>query len=154
MGSNYSLQHAPGVKVGNDAVPEFSAQTLPAGSAPSNNTHQIAPIPGDDQNLDVYSDVRTRAEESIPGVTSADVTRGVGRPLYGQTSNELRRAHRKARYGLVGVGADPRDPVRERALDKDYPTSKTGGNGISGPDITGAEDRLPESAEAVAAERD
>jgi hypothetical protein len=49
-------QHAPGVKVGNDAAPEFNAQTLPAGTAPSDRT--FAPntqneIPGQAMNPNI-----------------------------------------------------------------------------------------------------
>ncbi|WPH03288.1 Hypothetical protein R9X50_00616500 [Acrodontium crateriforme] len=85
--------HKPGVNVGKDAKPEFSAQTLPAGSAPSNRTFQpaadsdFAPLPGG-----------YKASESIGGATSGDVNVGLGRPMQGQTSNELRHdgeRHRK-----------------------------------------------------------
>lgn len=145
-------QHAPGVKVGNDAAPAFSAQTLSPGSAPAKHTFQQPPIPDQNQNLDMASEARTTAEESIPGATSADVNRGIGQPIYGQSSHEL-RSDEKGRNGLVGVGADPRDPVRERGLDTDFPKDPAGKGGRHREDILSAEDKIPETAEAVAAER-
>merc|ERR1711975_48400 len=36
--------HAPGVKVGNDAAPEFSAETYPPGTAPSDRTFKPNPV--------------------------------------------------------------------------------------------------------------
>lgn len=93
-------------------------------------------------------------EDSISGATSADVNKGIFQPMYGQTSHELRSAGRKARSGLAGVGADPRDPVRERALNTDFLRGTTSEGGVYRPDIAGAEDKIPEGAEAVAAERD
>ena len=89
----------------------------------------------------------------MPGATSADVNKGIGQPVYGQTSHELRSDGRKARNGLAGVGADPRDSVREWALDTNFLMSKTGKGRMSRLDMVGAEDKIPEGAEAVAAER-
>ena len=37
-------QHKPGLNVGNDAVPEFSAETLPAGTAPKSSTFKPNPV--------------------------------------------------------------------------------------------------------------
>lgn len=143
-------QHAPGVKVGNDAVPEFSAQTLPAGTAPPKHTFQQSPIPGENMNPDIASEVRTPANEAMSGATSGDVHRGLGQPVWGQSSHEL-RGDGKGKHGLAGVGADPRDSVRERALDIDTPKDTRGKGGISRYNIPGAEERLPETAESVAA---
>lgn len=88
----------------------------------------------------------------MPGATSAEVNRGVGQPIYGQSSHELRSSDRKERNGLAGVGGDPRDPVKERRLDSDYQKGATG-EGLKSREMVGAEDKLPEGAEAVAAER-
>ena len=41
-------------------------------------------IPGDNQNLGVAREVRTLAEESTSGATSADVNKGIGQPVYGR----------------------------------------------------------------------
>jgi hypothetical protein len=139
--------------VGKDALPEFSAQTLPVGSAPSDRTFQPSPILDQSRNSNISSEQRTAAEDSILGATSADVNKGIVRPVYGQTSRELRSEGRKARNGLAGVGADPRNAVRERALDTDFLKSPTGKGDMNRPDMVGAEDKIPEGAEAVAAER-
>ena len=51
------------------------------------------------------------------------------------------------------MGADPSDSFRERGLDIDHPKGTKGKSGENREDILGAEERLPESAESVAAER-
>ncbi len=79
---------------------------------------------------------------------------GYGHPGSGQTSNELRGDGRKEKSGLAGVGADSRDPVRERALDTDAPAGTRGKSGENREDIPGAEERAPVSTEVIAAERD
>ena len=85
-------QHAPGVKVGNDAAPEFNAQTLPAGTAPSDRT--FAPnaqneIPGQAMNPNISKETWTSAQDTIGGATSADVHTGYGHPGSGQTGKEI-----------------------------------------------------------------
>jgi hypothetical protein len=102
--------------------------------------------------------VQTPADKTIPGATSRDVHKGIGQPIYGQSSHQKRLKRNgekkgKHKHGLVGVGADPRDPVRERALDIDVPKG-TRGKSANPENIPGAEERLPETAETVAAERD
>merc|ERR1712000_718625 len=62
--------HAPGVKVGNDAVPEFHAETHPPGTAPKENTFQRNPVnevPGQAQNPDTQA--TTAASETLPGAS-------------------------------------------------------------------------------------
>jgi hypothetical protein len=76
--------------VGNDAALDFSAQTLPPGSAPSDRTFQPSPISGQNQNPEITDEVRTSAKESIHGATSADLNKGIGQPMIGETSRELR----------------------------------------------------------------
>ena len=51
------------------------------------------------------------------------------------------------------MGANQGDPVRERGLDVDVPKGTRGKSGVDRQDILGAEERVPEGAEAVAAER-
>jgi hypothetical protein len=65
----------------------------------------------------------------------------------------LRGVRKKEKNGLAGVGADPSDSFRERGLDIEHPKGTKGKNGENREDILGAEERLPESAESVAAER-
>ncbi|TVY65639.1 hypothetical protein LSUE1_G006976 [Lachnellula suecica] len=148
--------HAPGVKVGNDAAPEFSAETLPAGTAPADRTFQpdtTSSIPGQANNPNVTKETWTSAQDTIGGATSADVHTGLGHPGSGQTSNELHGTEKRDRNGLAGVGADPSDPVRERGLDIDFPKGTKGKSGVNREDIPGAEEREPVSAEGVASER-
>lgn len=147
--------HAPGTKVGNDAKPEFHAKTLPPGTAPSSNTftpNTQNEIPGQAMNPNIAKETWTDAQSTITGATSADVNTGLGKPASGQTSQELHDGSHE-RAGLEGVGASRKDPIRERALDIDVPKG-TRGKSAHPEDIPGAEERLPESAERVAAERD
>lgn len=53
--------------VGNDAKPEFSAQTLPAGTAPADRTFQ----PQNDAEIPAGGE--TTAAQTIGGATSKDV---------------------------------------------------------------------------------
>jgi len=59
---------------------------------------------------------------------------------------------REKKKGLAGAGADQSDVFRERGQDTDFPTGTKGKSGVNREDIVGAEERLPESAESVAAE--
>ncbi|TVY56159.1 hypothetical protein LCER1_G003310 [Lachnellula cervina] len=149
--------HAPGVKVGNDAAPEFSAQTLPAGTAPAENTFQPntqSSIPGQANNPNISKETWTSAQDSLPGATSADVHTGIGHPGSGQTSNELHGTEKKERSGVAGRGgSDGTDTVRERGQDIDFPKGTKGYSGVNREDIQGAEEREPVSAEFVASER-
>lgn len=156
------LQHAPGVLVGNDKVPEFEAKTLPPGTAPADRTfkpqneNEVPPI-GMDQG-----DELDQATDTIGGTTSADVHTGLGHPGSGMTSQEIRHDGEKGRKNpgksLEGVGAatrefktvDERDPdmKHHRALDNDE--AEVGRGTVGG---APAEDREPVSAEQVASER-
>ncbi|KAF2749531.1 hypothetical protein M011DRAFT_484944 [Sporormia fimetaria CBS 119925] len=135
-----------------DSIPTFSAQTMPAGTAPTESTYLPNP---DLNNRRMY----VSASDTLPGTDSAAVHKGLGHPGQGMTSSELHHdgQHGRKRQGLGTVGlntgaaaqkmVDPHDPVfgEQRALDKDV---RTGGTGAGG-DL--AEDRMPESAERVAA---
>jgi hypothetical protein len=78
-------------------------------------------------------------------------------PVQGQSSRQLHGSGltkgKKERKGLVGVGANRSDPVRERALDHEFPKGTRGKSGENREDILGAEEREPVSAGEVAAER-
>jgi len=145
--------HKPGVLVGNDAVPEFHAQTLPAGSAPSNSTYT-----SNTQETPAQASYnKASASDSLVGSSSADVHTGLGKPIQGQTSQELRHdggERSTGKGGAEGVGGsagqstiDPHAPemAGQRALDKDEATIGRGG-------AADAQDRLNESAETVAKE--
>jgi hypothetical protein len=152
-------QHAPGVKVGNEAATEFNAQTVPAGTAPSDRI--LAPntqneIPGQAMNPNISKETRTSAQDTIGGATSADVHSGYGHPGSGQTSKELHGdgnfPGKREKNGLAGVGANQSDVFREWGQDIDFPTGTKAKSSVNREDIVGAEERLPESAESVAAE--
>ncbi|KAF8848755.1 hypothetical protein BDZ45DRAFT_635311 [Acephala macrosclerotiorum] len=150
--------HAPGTKVGNDAAPEFHAETLPAGTAPSSRTFQPQTqneIPGQAMNPNISKETWTDAQSTINGATSADVHIGYGHPGSGQTSNELRGDGRKEKNGLVRVGADQSDSFRERGLDIGFPkgTKDKSGTQEARQNVPGAEEREPVSAQPVASER-
>ncbi|KAI8932649.1 hypothetical protein NX059_010145 [Plenodomus lindquistii] len=137
--------HQPGKLVGNDAVPTFSAEVLPAGSAPASSTYTPNP---DLNNQKLYQD----ASSTLTGATSADVHTGLGHPGQGQTSQELHDGSRKGQ-GLVGLAEDHPDKgvgkgveslkddpahAAQRNLD-DVPTGQRGNTG--GPP---AQEREPE----------
>merc|ERR1712036_191875 len=123
--------HQPGKLVSEaDRAPEFTAQTLPAGSAPADRTFK--PNPVDDVPL---TNSNPAASDTVTGSTSADVHTGLGHPGQGQTSTELRHdgghTSKKQSAGLEGVGATA---ASTRC------------------DVAGAEDKIPEPAERAAAE--
>jgi len=156
--------HKPGVLVGNDAVPTFSAQTLPPGTAPSDRTFAPNPTsetPGQANNdaslaSDDKESTYTSATDTLGGATSGDVHTGFGHPGQGQTSQELHQgggAGGGREGGLAGVGsgeaasgnqmADERVQAGQRGLEKEE-GQFAGTRGDKGAEA--AEDRLNESA--------
>ena len=135
----YFYQHKPGVLVGNDAAPEFSAKTLPPGSAPASNTfkpNNISEVPGQANNPDVErshgkESTKTSASDTLGGATSADVHTGLGHPGQGQTSSELRQgtegtSKKEAGGQTFASGApsgnmmvDEREQPSQRGLEKE-----------------------------------
>ena len=107
--------------VGNEALPKFTAKTLPPGSAPSDRTFKpnyANTIPPTSKAADNNKDpdaTTTSASDTLVGATSRDVYTGFGKPVQGQSSAELEHngyPHRKRpETGLVGVAGR-----------KDYPT--------------------------------
>lgn len=147
-------QHAPGVKVGNDAAPEFNLETHEPGTAPADRAFRPDPtseVPGQASNPQMQSG--TSATDTLPGATSADVHQGYGHPGEGMTSQELHGGKRKNNgAGLEGVGANSSDPIHERGFDRDYATGQRGKSGNT-ENWPGAEEQVPVSAEEVASER-
>ncbi|KAI9746791.1 MAG: hypothetical protein M1835_002414 [Candelina submexicana] len=161
--------HKPGVKASpNDDVSEFSAKTLPPGSAPADRTfkpNNISDVPtagavsteqadaGEDEMAQVGN-----ASDTLGMTTSGSVHAGLGKPAEGQSSKELHHdgqsGRKKQSSGLHGVGAsgaaatagqeDGRDLARQRALDKDDAVI-----GSSKGEV-GAEEQPPVSAEELA----
>ncbi|EHL01775.1 hypothetical protein GLAREA_04384 [Glarea lozoyensis ATCC 20868] len=145
--------HSIGTKVGNDAAPEFHAQTLPAGTAPKSSTYTPntqSEIPGQAMNPNIAKETWTRAEDTLGGATSKDVHTGLGHPGSGQTSNEMRQ--HKERNGLEGTGASVGEMV-PRGLERDDERAGMGMEGRRREDLKDEGDRLNETAESVASER-
>ncbi|KAK8074211.1 hypothetical protein PG994_005110 [Apiospora phragmitis] len=145
---------SPGVLVGNDAKPEFHAEQLPAGSAPSEATVQPRPAEGEELHKSAGG---ADAASTLTGATSADVHTGYGKPMQGQENHEIRHdgQHTRKRVGagLEGVGASVGDDsVRAKGADLPEGIVK-GSRGKHTEDYPGAEERVPESAETVASER-
>jgi hypothetical protein len=97
------------------------------------------------------------ASSTITGASSGDVHTGLGHPGQGQTSNELRHPDKKGGSGLVGLAdsvgqgnvkdlKDDPTHAQQRNLD-DVPTGQRGNTGG-----LSAQERVPESAESVAAD--
>ncbi|KEF58899.1 uncharacterized protein A1O9_03742 [Exophiala aquamarina CBS 119918] len=155
-----------------DHAPEFSAKTLPAGTAPKSATYQPNPVdetPGQANNPDVLRShgkegVQTDALSTLPGATSADVHKGLGHPGQGQTSNELRHegAHTSTKQtsGLEGAGAQGGSGLREDGMNTEFRRLQQDGDHPSGPpaarahnvSLDGAESKLPVASEHLAAE--
>jgi len=150
--------HKPGVKSSPaDHAPEFSAQTLPAGTAPKSSTftpNVQSEIPGQAYNENVErshgkESVRTDPLSTLPGATSADVHMGLGHPGQGQTSTEVKHASKKHTAGLKGAGATGALEGSGLGAEDDHPRGPIAGHNVS---LDGAESMQPASAEEVAAE--
>ncbi|KIY00640.1 uncharacterized protein Z520_03303 [Fonsecaea multimorphosa CBS 102226] len=164
--------HQVGQKVSPaDHAPEFSAKTLPPGTAPANATYQPNPtseVPGQAFNDNVdrshgKEGVRTDPLSTLPGATSADVHTGLGHPGQGQTSTEIRHeghhTRKKHTSGPEGAGAsggsglqDPTDvntEFRRLQQEGDHPRGPLAGHNVR---KEGAEAKEPVSAEFLAAE--
>ncbi|KAK5074951.1 hypothetical protein LTS08_005472 [Lithohypha guttulata] len=152
--------HQPGQLVGNDAAPEFSAKTLPPGTAPKESTFKPNPvneIPGQANNPDVESapDMSGASKAlDMPGATSADVHTGLGHPGQGQTSSELKESGKSSNKGQGtgegGTGMQGPESEEAKKLQQDHvPGPKTTReHNIS---LDGAESKEPVHAEEVSA---
>merc|ERR1711988_1134849 len=78
----------PWCHVGNDAAPEFSAETYPPGTAPSDRTFKPNPV----DETSTENSAAPKASDTLGGATSAEVHQGLGHPGSGQTSQELHGA--------------------------------------------------------------
>jgi hypothetical protein len=144
---------------------QFRLEQHPPGTAPSENTYHPNPVneaPGDGVDRDAPPG-GTEAL-SMPGATSADVDKGLGKPMQGMTGRDVaaqlpgkkhtgERFHpqkrKKEETGLAAVGADPaRDPVREHGWDLPEGIERGMKDGQSV-----AEERLPVTADELGAER-
>ena len=94
------------------------------------------------------------AADSFPGATSKDVHTGLGHPGSGQVASDIRHKGGQGLQGVThsGLGmADERVDPSQRAMERDDAAGVQKGGKRDAPP---AEDRLPESAETVASERD
>jgi hypothetical protein len=90
--------------VGNERIPEYHAETLPAGSAPEERT--FAPNTAFRDDAVDEESTATSAADSLGGATSADVNKGLGKPMQGETSREERHERKRQGHGVMGVGAE------------------------------------------------
>jgi len=159
--------HAVGELVGNDAKPEFHAQTLPAGTAPKENTFKPNPIsetPGQANNtLNDRShgkeSTAVSASDTLGGATSKDTYAGLGKPMQGDQADPEGSSGKKDKQGLTGVGAsghmadlggaDGRVDQEQRALDRE--SGDLAGKKASKSDY-GAEERPAVTSEELASE--
>ncbi|KAL8836934.1 MAG: hypothetical protein Q9170_002734 [Blastenia crenularia] len=117
--------HKPGVLVGNDNAPEFSAKTLPPGSAPTDRTfkpNNISEVPSQANNPDVLrshgkESTHTTASSTLGGATSGDVHHGLGKPVPGQNVSDRGG-------GLVGVGASGAPSGNQMADERMQPSQR------------------------------
>ncbi len=154
--------HQPGRLVSdNDKVEEFTAKTLPPGSAPQDRTfrpNNISEVPSQADNPDVLPDddkeaTYTSASSTLGGATSQDVNEGLGRPMQGQTSTEIKhdgKHHRKRdRAGLEGVGSSGDKGMEDPKYNPD-PNDDHAEGPIPGREhnavLPGGQDMLPEKA--------
>jgi hypothetical protein len=162
-------QHKPGVKASpKDEVQEFEAKTLPPGSAPPGRTfkpRKQAEVPSQANNdatfdNDDVEETYTSAADTLGGATSADVNKGMGRPMQGETSTEMhhdgRHKRKKERDGLIGVargGSGLRDEgnVEVRRLSRD---DNEHGPRNARQHNEGAEDKAPAREEDVVGKDD
>ncbi|KAF4960828.1 hypothetical protein FGADI_661 [Fusarium gaditjirri] len=131
-----SKWHKPGNEQGNDALPEYHAETFPPGTAPAENTFHPNP------ETNYTTEALNMPALDIPGSTSKDIHNSIdnlhGKPLIGQENREIRGVHprkrKKERSGLEGVGASTEpsvfDKVRDTVADK--PGVEKGQRGYSG----------------------
>ncbi|KAL2175490.1 uncharacterized protein P884DRAFT_55963 [Thermothelomyces heterothallicus CBS 202.75] len=158
--------HQLGQQVGNEAVPEFRAETHAPGTVPKQHSYRPNPVhetPGQalNPNASAATGGRTGALD-MPGATSGEVHSAstFARPMEGENSREAHGAHgvgkRKGeRSGLEGVGATAstsEETVEGRisALGADLPEGVERGIRGKGP---GAEKSIPASAAEVASEK-
>ncbi|KAI1407895.1 hypothetical protein F5Y13DRAFT_120892 [Hypoxylon sp. FL1857] len=153
--------HKPGVKVGNEAIPEFHAEMHAPGTAPREHTFQPRPegeTPAVAPNVE--SQRLTDPADTLGGTTSQAVHTGLGKPIQGQTGAELHgdlhgdhtSRRKKEHAGLEGVGASVGDSARQKGADLPEGVEK-GTRGKGSADYPSASERIPASAEEVAAER-
>ncbi|KAK7699632.1 hypothetical protein SLS64_011586 [Diaporthe eres] len=155
--------HKPGVKVGNDAAPEFSTEVHEPGTAPSKDSFQ----PNAESEVPGQAD----ALGSLPGATSGSVHNATqfGKPAQGESSAEAHSDKKERRTGVeghlqYGQSAETGDGSVEgkaRAIGADLEgragelKGQKGASGASegGVNWPGAESAEPVSAEALAFER-
>ncbi|KAK5626707.1 hypothetical protein RRF57_002422 [Xylaria bambusicola] len=140
--------HKPGVLVGNDRVPEFHAETYPAGTAPQEGTYQ--PHPSETETPAQAYGTTPNVADTLTGATSADMYTGMGKPIQGQYHREIVKPHgghrKKERNGVMGRGGEEGvDSVRMKGADLPEGVYK-GMRGKHTDEWPGAEERVPDKA--------
>ncbi|KAH0531450.1 hypothetical protein TsFJ059_000279 [Trichoderma semiorbis] len=163
--------HQPGIKVGNDRLPESHLETFPPGTAPPESSFRpnpISEVPGQANNPEIDPSGRSDPLD-FPGATSKDVSNSYGRPMQGLEGREVAsqlpgkkhtgtrehpHGHKEAGAGLGAIAANVNktDPVREHGWDLPEGVEK-GTRGKVGESLTGAEGVEPVKADQVASER-
>lgn len=160
-----SQQHKPGVKVGNDTAPEFSAEAHEPGTAPRKDAFQP------NAESEVAGQAQTDALGSLAGATSGSVHNATqfGKPAQGESSAEAHSDKTERRTGVEGhfqhgqsaVTGDGSVEEKARATGADLEggaaelKGQKGASGAAegGVNWPGAESAEPVSAEALASER-
>ncbi|TFA98963.1 hypothetical protein CCMA1212_009135 [Trichoderma ghanense] len=162
--------HKPGVKVGNDRLPESHLEIYPPGTAPAEHSFRpnpISEIPGQANNPDVDPSTWTDPLD-FPGATSKDVYKGVGVPMQGQEGREVAaqlpgkkhtesRVHPRGRkkegtsLGAIAAEANRVDPVRYHGWDLPEGVEK-GQKGFASADHPTASEQEPMKPDQVASE--
>ncbi|KAJ5199705.1 hypothetical protein N7491_009497 [Penicillium cf. griseofulvum] len=146
---------------GTDPHPEYHAQAFPPGAAPASNSYASNPVsavPGQANDLNMAAvqendGTYTSPADTLVGATSEGVNRGLGKPMQGETSNELRNNGQHGRKrdtpGLEGVGTYRQNRgverrfAEQRGLEKEEAVvSGTHGDKLDRP----AEQRHPDTA--------
>ncbi|KAK6513268.1 hypothetical protein TWF506_009427 [Arthrobotrys conoides] len=91
---------------GNSGLPELHAETYPPGTTQRNSSQ-----PGAELEATDYADPSAQpvASDTLSGMTSKDVNRGVGRSVQGMSSRERHGVRKKEQQGVAWTGTVPVD---------------------------------------------
>ncbi|KAJ5555021.1 hypothetical protein N7535_007464 [Penicillium sp. DV-2018c] len=127
-------QHKPGTKVSElDQRQTYHMESFPQGTAPSGSSFSANPIhesgsQAQNPNVEAGPDKEatyTSVSDTLFGSNSADLNRGMGKPMQGQSSTELRHdgqhGRKKQGTGVDSVGPNALNPDLERT----YPDQRS-----------------------------
>ncbi|UKZ74401.1 hypothetical protein TrVFT333_002068 [Trichoderma virens FT-333] len=153
--------HQPGIKVGNDRLPESHLETFPPGTAPPN--HPSDQIPRQKSQARPTTPKSTPLAGQTPRLPRRHIKgrlegREVASQLPGKKHTGTRTQHphgqKEAGTGLGAIAANVNktDPVREHGWDLPEGVEK-GARGKGSENWPGAEDVEPVKADEIASER-